>query len=58
MAGTKELAALVNRLEAVTTKLEGISAGVGSGEDVCKLHNVLWACEGMTSGVAYNEEYS
>jgi len=31
MAGTSELSALVARLEVVTTKLEGIAAGGGSG---------------------------
>ena len=38
MAGTSELSALVSRLEAVTTKLEGIAAGGGGGGDARKWH--------------------
>lgn len=37
MAGTKELASLVARLEAVTSKLEGIAAGGGGDDSACKL---------------------
>ena len=41
MAGTKELTALVARLEAVTSKLEGIAAGGGGDDSSCKLHYVM-----------------
>ena len=41
MAGTKELTALVARLEAVTSKLEGIAAGGGGDDSACKLHHMM-----------------
>lgn len=50
MAGTKELAVLVNRLEAVTTKLEGIAAGVGSGEEVSSAEFLTAYDDEITNG--------
>ena len=37
MAGTSQLASLVARLEAVTTKLEGIAVGSAGDDASCKL---------------------
>ena len=51
MAGTKELAALVARLEAVTSKLEGISAGGGGDDGACKLYYILKCVVKMASAI-------